>query len=137
MMVSKAKYVKNLREIPAYRVTKPEGHNRNIVLLVDKPGDGAQKISMGLCIIDPKSKIPYHAHENEEEAIYIIKGNGIAKFTDFEQKVSAGSVMFCPPKVSHQIINTGDKKLWFVIPYSPPGPEQNIKNVGTPRKSLR
>jgi quercetin dioxygenase-like cupin family protein len=136
-MSSKSKYVKNLSEIPAYRVTKPEGHNRSIALLVDKPGDGAQNVSMGLCIIDPKSKIAYHTHENEADAIYIVKGNGIAKFVDFEQKVSAGSVMFCPPKVSHQIINTGNKELWFVFAYSPPGPEQNIKNVGTPRKPLK
>jgi len=110
-MSSETKHAKNLREIPAYRVTKPEGHNRKIALLVDKPGDGAQNISMGLCIIDPNSKILYHTHENEEEAIYIIKGNGIAKFADFEQKVSGGSVMFCPPKVSHQIINTGKREL--------------------------
>jgi len=33
---------------------------------------------MGLCFIDPVSQTPKHVHENEE-AIYILKGKGIAK----------------------------------------------------------
>jgi len=136
-MSGKAKYIKNLSEILSYRMTKPEGHNRTIALLVDKPGDDAHNISMGLCVIDPHSQIPYHAHENEEEAIYIMKGNGIAKFSDSEQKISAGSVMFCPPKVSHQIVNPNDDELWFLFAYSPPGPEQNIRKLGQPRPPIK
>jgi len=122
-------FVKDLGETTAYRVTKPEGCNRTIAILVDK-FDGAKNISMGMCVIDPKSKIPYHAHESEEEAMYVLKGEGIFKFGDEEKRIGEGSIIFCPPKIGHQIINTGDSELRFIFAYSPAGPEQNIKNLG-------
>jgi quercetin dioxygenase-like cupin family protein len=125
-----AKYVKNIDEVMVYRLTQPEGHNRTVALLLDKDMDGAQNISMGLCIIDARSQIPKHAHEHEEEAMYILRGKGIAKIEDAEYILTEGSVVFCPPKVTHQIVNPNDQKLWFMFMYGPGGPEQSVKKIG-------
>jgi quercetin dioxygenase-like cupin family protein len=122
-------FVKDLSETAAYRVTKPEGCNRTIGILIDT-FDGAKNISMGMCIIDPQSKIPFHTHENEEEAMYVLSGEGIFKVGDQEKRICEGSILFCPPKVGHQIINTSKSELRFIFVYSPAGPEQNIKKVG-------
>ncbi|MEM2110911.1 MAG: cupin domain-containing protein [Candidatus Bathyarchaeia archaeon] len=133
----KAKYVKNIGEVMAYRLTQPEGYNRTVALLIDKDMDGAQNISMGLCTIDPQSQIPKHAHEHEEEAMYILKGEGIAKIEDVDYILSEGSVVFCPPKVIHQIVNPNNQKLWFIFTYGPGGPEQNVKKIGKPTEPIK
>ena len=126
------KYVKRLDDVLLYRLTKPEGHNRKVALLVEKEADGAQKISVGLCIIDPKSLIPYHTHEDEEEVMFFLEGEGIARIEDVDYKVSKGSIVYCPPKMKHQIINSGDQGLKFIFIYGPAGPEQVIKSIGEP-----
>ncbi len=122
-------FVKDLNETTVYRLTKPDGCNRTVTILLDKD-DGVKNVSMGMCIIDPQSKIPFHTHENEEEIMYVLDGEGVFKIGDSEKRISEGSILFAPPKVGHQIINTSDKKLQFIFVYSPAGPEQNIKKVG-------
>ncbi|MCX8189094.1 MAG: dimethylsulfonioproprionate lyase family protein [Nitrososphaeria archaeon] len=122
-------FVKDVCDVTAYRVTKPEGCNRTVAILLDK-ADGANNVSMGMCVIDPQSKIPFHTHENEEEAMYVLHGEGIFKIGDSEKRICEGSILFAPPKVGHQIINTSNKELRFIFVYSPAGPEQNIKRVG-------
>jgi len=128
-MSGEIRFVKDLSETAAYRVTKPEGCNRTVAILLDK-FDGAKNISMGMCIIDPQSKIPFHIHENEEEAMFVLSGEGIFKVGEQEKRICEGSILFCPPKVGHQIINTGNSELRFIFVYGPAGPEQNIKKVG-------
>jgi len=130
--VSRTKYVKSSSEILAYRLTQPEGNNRTVALLLDKLVDGSQNISMGLCVIDPKSQIPYHMHEKEEEAMYVLKGKGKAKIESAEYDLSEGSVIFIPPKMGHQIVNTANKELRFLFVYGPSGPEQSVKAKGKP-----
>ncbi|MGB9727525.1 MAG: cupin domain-containing protein [Nitrososphaeria archaeon] len=122
-------FVKDVYDAAAYKVTKPEGCNRTVAILLDN-NDGAKNLSMGICVIDPQSKIPFHTHENEEEAMYVLSGEGIFKVGDQEKRIREGSILFCPPKAGHQIINTGNSELRFIFVYSPAGPEQNIKKVG-------
>ncbi len=128
-MSEKFSFVKDLSHTIAYRMSKPEGCNRTVAILLDN-NDGAKNLSMGICVIDPQSKIPFHTHENEEEAMYVLSGEGIFKVGDQEKRIREGSILFCPPKAGHQIINTGNSELRFIFVYSPAGPEQNIKKVG-------
>lgn len=100
---------------------------RVIKLLIDEESTGAEKLSMGLSIIDPKGELPLHVHENEEEAMYVIHGTGKAIFDEKEYEIKENTAIFAPPKVKHTIANTGNEKLWLLFIYSPPGPERVVK----------
>jgi len=123
------KYVKSLNEVTAYRMPGPK---RTVRILVDPVEDGAKRISLGLCVIDPKSEIPYHSHDEAEEVMYILRGRGKAIIDGVEYELKENSSMYCPPKRMHQIVNPNPEELWFVFAYSPPGGEQSTRTRGTP-----
>ena len=75
---------------------------------------------MGVNTTEVGSCIPLHVHENEEEAMFIIQGEGKLIAGDEEYPVKAGSAIFSPIGVKHTIINTGDVPLKLVWAYAPP-----------------
>jgi mannose-6-phosphate isomerase-like protein (cupin superfamily) len=123
------KLVKSMEEVQAYRMPGPR---RIVRILVDGPGDGAKNISLGLCVIDPGSEIPYHSHEDSEEVMYIFKGYGKAIIDGIEYDLRENSSMYCPPRTMHKIVNPNPQELWFVFAYAPPGAEQAVKERGVP-----
>jgi len=121
--------VKSIDEVTAYRMPGPK---RTLRILVDEAGDGARGISLGLCIIDPNSEIPYHSHDDAEEVMYIFRGRGKAIIDGVECELKENSSMYCPAKTMHQIVNPNPEELWFAFAYSPPGAEQSARTRGTP-----
>lgn len=92
-------------------------------ILISEHTVGATRISMGVNTTEVGSCIPVHCHENEEEAMFIIQGEGklVVDGKD-EIPVKAGSAIFSPIGVKHTIINTGDVPLKLVWAYAPPLP---------------
>ncbi len=123
------KYVKSIDEVTAYRMPEP---GRTLRILVDAVEDGAKGISLGLCVVDPNSEIPYHSHDDAEEVMYIFRGRGKAIIGGVEYELKENTSMYCPAKVMHQIVNPNPDELWFVFAYAPPGAEQSARTRGTP-----
>jgi len=94
-------------------------------VLISEVTTGAQGISMGVALVAPGSRIPDHAHDNEEEAIYVVSGSGKVVFNGGveEREVQAGSAIYAASGVRHEIVNTGDAELKLVWAYSPQPPE--------------
>lgn len=91
-------------------------------VLISEYTTGAANISMGVNITEVDSCIPLHGHENEEEAMYIISGEGKLVMGEEEYLLSAGSAIYSPKGIKHTIINTGNDPLKLVWAYSPPLP---------------
>lgn len=66
----------------------------------------------------PGASVGLHTHETDSEVIFIISGNGKVIYDYGEEKVSAGSVHYCPMGHSHSLINDGKEPLEFycVVP---------------------
>lgn len=66
----------------------------------------------------PGASVGIHTHETDSEVIFIISGNGKVIYDDGEEKVSAGSVHYCPMGHTHSLINNGEQDLEFycVVP---------------------
>lgn len=93
-------------------------------ILISEHTVGATKIAMGVNTTEVGSRIPRHSHENEEEAMFIIQGEGKLVIGDGEEEipVKAGSAIYSPLGVEHTIYNTGDIPLKLVWAYAPPLP---------------
>lgn len=64
-----------------------------------------------------KSAYPYHFHYKNEEAFYILSGEGILKTPDGEKNVAAGDLVFFPagPKGAHKLTNSSETdKLVYI-----------------------
>lgn len=66
-----------------------------------------------------KSAYPYHFHLKNEETFYIIRGEGIVKTPDGEEKVSAGDLLFFPAgsEGAHKLINTSSMENLVYIDF--------------------
>ncbi|NPV70188.1 MAG: cupin domain-containing protein [Firmicutes bacterium] len=98
-------------------------------LLISEMSVGAKNVSMGVNVTAVGSMIPEHVHQAEEEAMFIISGQGKLVIEDGkeEYEVKAGTAIFAPPGLKHKIINTGNEELKLVWAYSPPLPDHRIK----------
>ncbi len=78
---------------------------------------GLNRVGVSLAKIPPqKESFVYHAHDREEEWIYIISGRGIAEIDDEEFEVGAGDFMGFPtPSVAHHLRNPYDQELVYLM----------------------
>jgi uncharacterized cupin superfamily protein len=78
---------------------------------------GGQRLGCSLYEQPPgKCAFPYHAHFHNEEAVYVLEGEGIMRIGDKEVALRAGDYVALPPGDghAHQIINRSDKTLRYL-----------------------
>jgi quercetin dioxygenase-like cupin family protein len=80
----------------------------------------AKNFTAGYVVIQPKGKIPLHAHSNEEIYIFV-RGTGKIKVESKEETVKAVSAIYIEPHTEHLLQNTGDDEMIMIFVYSPAG----------------
>jgi len=79
-----------------------------------------KNFTAGYVVIQPKGRIPLHAHSNEE--IYILlKGTGKMRVGSKEEIVESISAVYIEPDAEHFLQNTGDDEMIMIFVYSPAG----------------
>ncbi len=103
--------------------TRKEPPRVSRTLLCEK-NVGLKNVSMGVNITEVDSMIPYHIHETEEEAMFLISGKAKVFVGDEEEGYDIEpDTAFCVDKgVKHKIVNTGDEPFKLLWVYSPPLP---------------
>jgi uncharacterized cupin superfamily protein len=79
---------------------------------------GGQRIGTSLIELPPgKRSWPFHAHSANEEAIFILEGEGRLRLPAGETPVRAGHYIAFPvgPEHAHQMINRSDKPLRYLV----------------------
>ena len=63
-----------------------------------------------------KRSWPYHYHEGNEEAIYVLTGAGTVRLDDSEHTLSAGDYVALPAGEAggHRVVNDGDNPLRYL-----------------------
>lgn len=75
--------------------------------------DGAKNFCMRVFEMGESGYTPKHSHDWEHE-IFVHAGAGEVFIQDDWHPLSAGSVVFVPANMEHQIRNTADQNLTFV-----------------------
>ena len=78
---------------------------------------GLKRTGVSLARIAPgKESFVSHAHEREEEWIYILSGTGTAEIDGGDHEVGPGDFMGFPtPSVAHHLRNTGSEELAYLM----------------------
>ncbi len=113
-------------------------HNVPITIKISKTKDGVDGISFCVEEQSPGHKMRIHKHLNNDELIFIHKGEGTLTLDEESIEVKTGDVVFVPRNTWHGLDNTGRENLLMVFQYSPAGFEEYfIENgtlAGTPAK---
>jgi quercetin dioxygenase-like cupin family protein len=102
-----------------------------VTIKISKAKNGIEGVSF--CIEDqsPGRKMRIHKHLNNDELIFIHKGEGLLTLDEQSIKVKAGDVAFVPRGTWHGLDNTGTENLLMVFQYSPAGFEGYFIENGT------
>ncbi|MDO4568455.1 MAG: cupin domain-containing protein [Clostridia bacterium] len=115
----------SIGDLPVYRAAAP--NVRDNLLLVDGT-DGAENLSVGVGIYNKGQASEFHTHENEEEVMIYLRGEGLMRMEDgTEYSLKRGDITYVPANEPHRLYNTGDGEFVFLFVYSPMGPEKNIR----------
>jgi mannose-6-phosphate isomerase-like protein (cupin superfamily) len=81
----------------------------------------AQNFCIGVVTLEPGGgQVPWH-NQQQEEIYFILEGEGEACLGAERQVLSAGQAMYIPPRVFHQLTNTGTVPLKMLYCYGPAG----------------
>lgn len=105
----------NIKDVKEIR----KDENRTSWEIVSERTVGAKNLSVGLNETYPGQMVPAHKHDNEEEVMFFISGQGRFVTKDEEFDLVPGTVVYNPPGDQHKIINTGNEVLRFIWIYSP------------------
>ena len=103
-----------------------------ITIKISQAKHGVNGISFCVEQMEPGSKMRIHKHLNNDELIFINKGEGILTLGEQSIEVKTGTVVFVPRGVWHGLENTGKENIRMVFQYSPAGFEQYFIENGTP-----
>src|SRR6187397_3003905 len=102
-----------------------------ITIKLSKAKHGVDGISF--CVEDqsPGRKMRIHKHLNNDELIFINKGEGTLTLDEESIEVKTGDVVFVPRGTWHGLDNTGKENLSMIFQYSPAGFEEYFIENGT------
>ena len=106
-----------VRHADDYEWVDLAGHKSSALtkLLVNPYNSGNQQIDFMVSTYAPQGHAVEHIHENRHECFYFIAGTGVFDLDGVRHRIGPGSVVYVPPTIKHQIINTGFEYLTFVV----------------------
>ena len=81
----------------------------------------AANFSMGYVTLEPNGgQVPWHNQE-QEEVYFIVKGSGEMCLGEERIAVHTGQAVYIPPRVFHQLTNTGGERMRMIYCCGPAG----------------
>ncbi len=70
--------------------------------------------------IPPSGEIGMEVHEENDQVLYFVEGEGKAILNDEEETIQKGDIVLVRAGTNHNFINTGQDDLKIITTYSPP-----------------
>jgi len=102
-----------------------------ITIKISKTRDGVDNISFCVEDMAPGRKMRIHKHLNNDELIFIHKGEGTFTLNEEIIEANSGDLVFVPRNTWHGLDNTGKENLLMVFQYLPAGFEEYFIENGT------
>jgi mannose-6-phosphate isomerase-like protein (cupin superfamily) len=94
---------------------------RDLQWIVTPETIGAERLSIAIMTVPPKSIVrPVHAHQDIEEVLLILQGEGEAWVDGEKAFFKKGDAVLFPANSKHQVRNTGDGELITASIFSAP-----------------
>ncbi|MGH6921839.1 MAG: cupin domain-containing protein [Geminicoccaceae bacterium] len=124
-----------IAEMAEVRIRHPLNPRSEVQLRPLSELSGMARVRLTLARIPPgKESFAYHAHEADEEFVYILSGRGRAEIGEETVEVGPGDFMgFAVPSIAHHLTNPYDEDLVYLM-----GGERSRVEIGTfPRAGKR
>jgi len=101
-----------------------------IIMLLSEQSPCSRAFSFGVVESTPGGSHELHAHDREEEIIYVVEGDAQLLSQDQSPRpLRQGALVHLPPGVAHATVNVGTGILRLIIVYAPAGPERALASL--------
>lgn len=108
-------------------MTTPEPYVRHVrVLLSPLLQEGLENFAVGVTEVPPGQQGSRHNHPDACEVWLFFEGTGKAIVGGVEYETRPGVVIYTPPGIYHQFINTGETAVKLYYVFAPSGPEKTV-----------
>ena len=113
---------------------QPVPANGHIEVLLS-PAQAAMEnpIGFGTQTVPPGGHVREHAHDRNEEVIYVLRGAGTAVIDGEKHPMRPGTTVFIGKNRRHMFINDGEADLAWLWLITPNGLEEFFSLIGRPR----
>lgn len=94
----------------------------------------SNNLSCGIQVIDPGCSLREHAHQRNEELLFVFEGRGTAVVDGQHHPVEPGSLIYAGRWTRHGLVNDGDGPMKILWIFLPPGLEEVLASLGAPRR---
>ncbi|MEO0570199.1 MAG: cupin domain-containing protein, partial [Bacteroidota bacterium] len=102
-----------------------------VTIKIAKNEESTPEFSLLTEKIPPGDAVPIHKHLNEEEFLFVQKGNIDITLGDTNQQGNVGDLIYVPKNLWHGFQNTGKEEVILFFGYSPSGFEAYFRAIGT------
>lgn len=97
-----------------YQVFRISESDRNRLAIVFDPKSADASLTYCVEIFEAGAKTPSHRHNCAVEMFFVLKGHGEAVCDGKVVPLKAGDSILMPASGTHEIINTGDERLYML-----------------------
>lgn len=112
---------------------QPVPANGHVELKVAGGADGMSDFDCGVQEVAPGSYVREHAHDRNEELIFVFEGEGEAEVDGAKHPMRPGTTFYLAPDSKHLFRNTGDRPMRFFWTLLPGGLSPFFAAIGRPR----
>lgn len=113
--------------------------NAGSIYIKVEPSRGSNNMALGTQQVPIRAGIPVHQHNEADEVLFVLEGDGFGILGDTRMSVEKGSAIYVPTGVWHGVENP-DSELLLLWVVAPPGVEAFFREVssapGAPPKQL-
>jgi len=91
-------------------------------------------LSAGIQVLEPGRWVRNHAHERNEEMLFVYEGTGTGVVDGKTYKLAPGSLIMVGRHVEHTLINEGTTQMKIFWVFTPPGLECWFEAIGRARQ---
>lgn len=95
---------------------------------------GTRTMSMGIQVIAPGGQIREHWHDQNEEILHFLAGEGTAYIDDEPHPIRPGTTIYVGPWRKHRFVNEGSGEMRMLWVFSPAGLESFFAAIGRKRQ---
>ncbi len=96
-----------------------ELRGRSYKLIVGDEKLECRAMNGGISFFPPSAHAPGHVHDDQEEVVYCLEGQGKLVTQGKSEAIRPGTFMVIPPGVAHSINNTGQQTIKLLYLFSP------------------
>ena len=91
-------------------------------------------LSAGIQVLEPGTHVRNHAHQRNDELLFVYEGTGRALVDGKTYPLSPGALIAVGRFVEHKVFNDGPGPMKIFWVFAPPGLEDWFAAIGQPRK---